>query len=303
MSEFEVAARVAREGARADRLRERDRCDRDDAQGAAPTGVATLTLPFGLVATGADVRRVREGRGLRVGRVRRRRRRRSRSASSHARCAPSARCSRSTIRPRAASCSRSAARSASSARTSGPRRVLAPRSLRARMVTGVVALLGCTWGAVHYWRGYVRGQRATAALASPAAPRRSSNELATRCRRRRRTRPTAGDDKVDRSRQPVPGRGDARRERRGGDPDGRLQDAARELARDARDRDGAAASPLGFVTESNDVRYLSSTNPAWSSRSTRARARRRSRCTSSSRTPGQGITFWVVPTLTVASCR
>ena len=174
--------------------------------------------------------------------------------------------------------------------------------LRVRMVTGVVALLGCTWGAVHYWRGYAKEQHmAAASLPSPQIEPELPNSLMAAPQNT--PNPTVRSFKVDR----IGGRfwveatldadGEALIPMIGFKtlPESWRATLAIELV---------SAGPIGFVGEDTNVRYLSSVNPrteltvdaCTGSKPLTVRI-------SQHDDANKKVTFWVVPTLTVATCK
>ncbi|MEP6864851.1 MAG: hypothetical protein ABJE66_29795 [Deltaproteobacteria bacterium] len=177
--------------------------------------------------------------------------------------------------------------------------------LRARMLTGVVALLGCAWGAVHYWRGYVRDHasydKVTVALAQH--PQLDVNELMPAPVNAPNPNPNAPvTSKVDRIgnrfwvEAMLDANGEAVIPMAGFKtlPENWHATLAIEMV---------SSDPLGFVGENNEVRYLSSTSPRMelaidACKGARALAVR----VQQPHSPNKKITFWVVPTLTLATC-
>lgn len=175
--------------------------------------------------------------------------------------------------------------------------------IRYRMLTGVVALLGCSWGAVHYWRGYAHAQKLEAAYAAIAPTAQiAPNELmpASPTAPNARINPTTKVDRIG-GRFWVETQLDANGEAVipmvgfSGLPAGWRATLDLELV---------SHDPLGFVTEANDVRYISPESP-------RMQLAVDACSTSKSlalhvqqpHTPNHKITFWLVPTLTVATCK
>ncbi|MEO6773804.1 MAG: hypothetical protein ABI467_12430 [Kofleriaceae bacterium] len=171
--------------------------------------------------------------------------------------------------------------------------------LRLRMATGVVALLGCTWGAVHYWRGYAHGP-VTVAIANPLP---TVGELMPVAQNLPINPVVASTIKVDRigSRFWVEALLDAN-----GDavipmigfktvPEGWRATLAIEMV---------SADPLGFVTETGDVHTLSPASPRTELTIDACTAPKALAVhVEQPRSPGKKIVFWVVPTLTVATCK
>jgi hypothetical protein len=177
--------------------------------------------------------------------------------------------------------------------------------LRARMLTGVVALLGCGWGAIHYWRGYVRDHasydRATIALAQ--LPTSNANELMPAPVNGPNMNPSVPvTSKVERVNNKfwveatLDSNGEAIIPMAGFKtlPENWRATLAIEMV---------SSDPLGFVGENNEVRYLSSTSPRMelaidACKGTKALSVH----VEQPHSPGQKVTFWVVPTLTLATC-
>ncbi|HET9989928.1 MAG TPA: hypothetical protein VFQ65_15465, partial [Kofleriaceae bacterium] len=174
--------------------------------------------------------------------------------------------------------------------------------LRLRMLTGVVALVGCTWGAVHYWRSYAKDHSAAAFAADHIEPQIEINALTPAMKDP--TNPTAPPTfKVERigSRFWVEALLDANGEATipmtgfRTVPESWRATLAVELV---------SAGPLGFTSEDSNVRYLSSANPRMeltvdactSSKPLAVHVTQRGDA-------NKKVTFWVVPTLTVATCR
>jgi hypothetical protein len=176
--------------------------------------------------------------------------------------------------------------------------------MRTRMVTAVVALLGCGWGAIHYWRGYVHDHdRDQRVFAVTQAPQIDINELTPSPQSAPINPKVAPAFKVDRV-------GNRFRVEAMLDANGEAVipmigfKTLPENWRATLSIEMVGDDPLGFVGEANDVRYLSSTNPRTeltidACRGTKALAVR----VQQPHSPGKNIMFWVVPTLTVATCK
>jgi hypothetical protein len=177
--------------------------------------------------------------------------------------------------------------------------------LRARMLTGVVALLGCGWGAIHYWRGYVRDHasydKATIALAQH--PQVDVNELMPAPINPPNVNPNVPvTSKVDRIgnrfwvEAMLDANGEAVIPMAGFKtlPENWRATLAIEMV---------SSDPLGFVGENNEVRYLSSTSPRMELAIDACKGSRAlSVHVEQPHSPNKKITFWVVPTLTLATC-
>jgi hypothetical protein len=177
--------------------------------------------------------------------------------------------------------------------------------LRARMLTGVVALLGCGWGAIHYWRGYVRDHASydKAAIALAQHPQIDVNELMPAPVNAANPSPNVPvTSKVDRIgnrfwvEAMLDANGEAVIPMAGFKtlPENWRATLAIEMV---------SSDPLGFVGENNDVRYLSSTSPRMELAIDACKgARPLSIHVEQPHSPNKKITFWVVPTLTLATC-
>jgi hypothetical protein len=175
---------------------------------------------------------------------------------------------------------------------------------RYRMGTCLVALAGCTWGAVHYWRGYAHAQKAEAAYNAAIAPtaQLEPNDLTPAMPQAPNAMVKPTTSKIDRigSRFWVEATLDAN-----GDavipmvgfktlPEGWRATLDLELV---------SHDPLGFITESNDVRYLSSDSPKMQLSVDACSGNKLLAVhVTQPHAPNKKITFWVVPTLTVATC-
>jgi len=179
--------------------------------------------------------------------------------------------------------------------------------IRYRMMTGVVALLGCSWGAVHYWRGYMHAQKleaAYAALPPTAQPDLNDpNELVQASPPVQNGNAKATTSKIDR----IGGRFwvEAQLDANG--------DAVIPMVgfktlpegwRASLDLELVSHDPLGFVTDTSDVRYLSSESPRMQLAIDACKGSKSLALhVQQPHTPNQKVTFWVVPTLTVDACR
>jgi len=173
---------------------------------------------------------------------------------------------------------------------------------RYRMMTCLVALVGCTWGAVHYWRGYAHAQKAEAAYNAAIMPTAQiePNELMPAAPANPTVKPTSKVERIG-SKFWVEAQLDAN------------GDAVIPMVgfktlpegwRATLDIDLVSHDALGFITDTNETRYLLSSDSPRTQLVFDA-------CTGNKplavhvtqpHTPNQKITFWVVPTLTVATC-